>query len=122
MNDYICFTGHRNKLCDLIDLEWINYILPDKIWIHGGAEGFDTQIAVFSATQFIESKIFKPDYKKYKDNPKYAPIARNHEMVEMSKIVVTNWDGRQVGGTYDTVKYAISKNLLVLRLPSTNIP
>jgi predicted Rossmann fold nucleotide-binding protein DprA/Smf involved in DNA uptake len=45
--------------------------------ISGNAIGVDRNCEMWAKSRNIPVKIIKPDYKKYADNPKYAPIARN---------------------------------------------
>lgn len=103
----ICFTGHRNKMSDNASLLEIWLSNRQAKWIHGGAEGFDTQVQKFIEYHGIDHQIFPPEYEKYPDNPKYAPLARNFQMVDMCDLVVACYDRRKSGGTFRTVEYAM---------------
>lgn len=65
----IGFTGHRNKLCNEQSLLRIEDRYPGATWIHGGADGFDTQVnAVALKLGKIEGDtliVIRPDYKRY---------------------------------------------------------
>ncbi len=105
----ICFTGHRDCVTHQSELEAIRFKYKGAKWIHGGAkDGFDKQVAEFIEWDGnIEFEVFRPEYNRYP--PQYAPIKRNHHMVDIALLVVACWDGRTTGGTFDTKEYAISK-------------
>lgn len=117
----ICFTGHRNRVADPQMIAGVKDAYPNARWINGGAEGFDTQVTLCAKKLGIEVEVVRPNYDKYKATSKYAPIARNHEMVDRADMVVACWDGRVVGGTFDTIKYAISKHKLIMVLPPLEV-
>ena len=84
---------------------WSDFILsiceyyqlhPNQV-ISGGADGIDSCAEVFSTTYEIPFKEIKPDYIKYKDRPKYAPIARNKEMAKEGDTLLLIWDGKSFG-------------------------
>lgn len=110
----IVFTGHRDAICATESLDLIHADNPDSIWIHGGVEGFDTQIATYAAEHGIQTICIKPDYKKYP--AKVAPLRRNDLMLSMADSVVALYDGRSTGGTKYTVEKAKK-----LHLPITYI-
>jgi hypothetical protein len=120
----IGFTGHRNKIAPDSDIERIINDYPGATWIHGGAEGFDTQIhkagLIAGKVKGEDLIVICPNFKKY--HPKVAPIMRNHDIVDRSDLLVTCWDGREVGGTYSTIQYAISKGKPVVHLDAIEFP
>lgn len=73
--------------------------------IHGGAVGVDS-IAEDAAEQCqIPTRVLRPDYKAHANCPKYAPLARNIEIVKLSDLVIAFWDGKSKG-TLHTIKQA----------------
>ena len=109
----ILFTGHRDKICDLRDLEEVHKSFPEATWLCGGARGVDQSVMDFALKENISMKVVKPDYDKYPG--KYAPLARDKEMVEAANLVVAFYDGRNTGGTLYTMNYAnkLGKRVLV---------
>jgi hypothetical protein len=107
----IGFSGHRDKFCNVNDLYYIRNRYRGAIWCHGGASGFDTQVDNFAKENNISVIVMRPDYDKYKDKPKYAPLARNKEIVNKSAVMVFLWDGRKEGGTYFTYQYTLEKGV-----------
>jgi hypothetical protein len=80
--------------------------------IHGGAEGVD-KIAQEAAEQSkVPTRILRPDYKAHPNCPKYAPLARNIEIVNQSNVVVAFWDGQSRGTLYTIKKAEIAGKLL----------
>lgn len=108
----IGFTGHRDKITNLFQLAGIQLDHPGAKWIHGGAKsGFDAQVHkhILRNQPAIPFEVFEPEYDKYPQNPKYAPLARNREkIVEPCDLLVACYDGRVHGGTYDTIRHAKS--------------
>jgi hypothetical protein len=103
------FTGHRDKLAKISELDRIHNLYPESVWIEGGADGFDKQVKQFGESKGHLVIEVKPDYKTYKDKPKFAPVARNRDMIHMlsdGDIVVALYDGRPNGGTKGTIDYA----------------
>jgi hypothetical protein len=115
---YIAFTGHRDRNTTREALDNIMHLHPGATWVHGGAIGFDTQVAEYARAHGIPTVVIRPDYKKFADRPKYAPLARNKEIVDMSMCLYACYDGRNVGGTKFTVNYAKEKGKLVYILPA----
>lgn len=109
----IAFTGHRDKQVDAAELVNIMTRYPGAVWVHGGAKGFDSQVAEFASRNRIEQVIIRPNYSIGRN----APLIRNRKIVDMGDILVACYDGRNSGGTYYTVNYAhkISKPVHVLR-------
>lgn len=102
----LAFTGHRDQTVDPAELERLVTEYPDHVWTHGGADGFDRQVDDFARARGIKREKIRPDYKKYADRPKFAPLARNEVIVDGAALLVACYDGRQVGGTFYTVEYA----------------
>jgi hypothetical protein len=112
----ITFTGHRDRLAREEDLASIHDEFPEAVWIHGGAFGFDTQIADYCRNWGILQLEVVPNY----EHPGHleAPLRRNRQMVDAGDLVVACWDGRTTGGTYYTVQYANRKGKPVRSLAS----
>lgn len=76
--------------------DYFEFKKPEGI-ISGGALGVDRAAEVFAEKYKIPVRIFLPDYKLYKNNPKFAPIARNGLMAEAADGLVAIWDGKSRG-------------------------
>lgn len=61
--------------------------------IHGGADGFDQMANSEAYMAGCRINTIRPDYKRYADRPKYAPIARNEEIVKQCDVLVAYWNG-----------------------------
>lgn len=113
------FTGHRNKITTVFWFQKVFRLWPpgnNTVWVHGGAEGFDSQVQDFAEIHGIETEIIQPDYDAY---PKHlAPLARNRQIVNSVTAMVACWDGRDSGGTFYTMKYAASHGHPILVLPA----
>lgn len=111
----IVFTGHRDCLANESDLDSLydEFSMDDIpiLWVYGGAKtGFDNQIQLYIEKRIIPFEVYLPQYDKY--SPKFAPIARNHQMIDLKPdLLVALWDGRKFGGTNDTIEYAKSKGV-----------
>lgn len=112
----IGFTGHRNKTISMAILKNIARNFPNETWVHGGANGFDSQVEEFAKKSNIKQIIIKPDYSK----GRAAPLIRNRTIVDMCHTIFACYDGRQNGGTYYTINYAKkSKKRVIIHEPST---
>lgn len=112
----IGFTGHRNKTIDEKILEDIMLSFPAETWVHGGAIGFDSQVARFARKNNIKQIVVRPDY----SNGRAAPLIRNRTIVDMCRIIFACYDGRKSGGTYYTINYAQkSGKQIVIHEPNT---
>jgi hypothetical protein len=100
----IGFTGHRDRYLSEPALEALAEEFPGAVWVHGGAAGFDTQVAVFARAYHIPQEVIRPDYHLH--HPKRAPLLRNEIIVNRTELLVACYDGRTTGGTYYTVRYA----------------
>jgi hypothetical protein len=120
----IVFTGHRDRRADPEELRRLHTVYPDAIWIHGGARGFDTQvndlgIDLGKSAEDGTMIVVRPEYKKFPGRERAAPQARNRTMVDMlgnGDLLVALFDGRLSGGTFETIKYAESRRIRVMRL------
>lgn len=109
------FSGHRTLRtggwgrCDTGLLSRLARVYAGAAWVHGGAEGFDRQVDEYAVEHGMEVERIRPNYAAYPDRPKYAPIARNYQIVDSVDAMVFLWDGRESGGTWDCLKYAKRK-------------
>jgi hypothetical protein len=96
----VAFTGHRDsgttKAC-------LDNIPKDAIWIHGGAEGFDSQVERYAQMYGVRTKVIKPDYEQFGKN---APLIRNAAIIASADLLVACYDGRTYGGTFYTINLA----------------
>lgn len=112
---HIAFSGHRDRqLYNLDLLKIINEMIPNYVWVHGGAFGFDLQVEIFARKENLERVIVRPDYKSFGGHR--APLQRNEKIVDMADIVFIFWDGRTSGGTYHTYKYAVKNHVPAINL------
>ena len=117
----IVFTGHRDKQANENDLAAIAARFPGSVWMHGGAIGFDSQVARYAAKHGIPVQAVLPDYARFPS--KVAPLRRNTAMVAQAGAVVALWDGRERGGTFDTITKARRAGLAVILLaPGLPLP
>ena len=98
----IGFTGHRNRITG--ELSYIHTLYPDAVWVHGGAEGFDTQVDQYAKEHGITVEVIRPEYDKFPDH--VAPLLRNEDIVNGTDLLIACYDGRKTGGTRYTVEYA----------------
>ncbi|PHN01270.1 DUF2493 domain-containing protein [Flavilitoribacter nigricans] len=83
--------------------------------LHGGARGADQLAARFAQINGLAVQVIRPDYRNYPE--KLAPLLRNTELVALADAVIAFYGPKgKVGGTYDTVKKALAKNLPVTEL------
>ena len=113
MKEVIGFTGHRNVLCDEENLKYIeNEYGNDAIWVHGGAVGFDSQVADYAKNHNIAQVVLEPLYDLF--DGRKAPIHRNCSIVRCCNQLVACYDGRVGGGTRFTIDYAVKFNKQVI--------
>lgn len=133
----IAFTGHRNRKAAPENFErlWEEFGTPagqalhgELIVIHGGAEGFDSQVDTFFREKGwdagFDPVVLRPNYDWYRRDPRvaisarYAPLARNAQMVKLAKaaggFLVALYDGRPHGGTVQTLQEAHRAHLRVV--------
>lgn len=119
----IGFTGHRDWLCDHQSLLRIEQRYPGATWVHGGAEGFDTQVndvALLLGKELgLTLRVVRPDYMLY--HPKQAPLMRNMVIVNMVSLLVACYDGRKTGGTHQCINYAKGKVPVEYVTPVTRV-
>jgi hypothetical protein len=65
--------------------------------IHGNAEGVDRSADVYCTLNSIPVRGVSPDYEKFSDNPKYAPLARNKKMFKQADAVIAIIEGESRG-------------------------
>lgn len=118
--DAIGFTGHRNRRAKEGELETVHAQYPNKIWVHGGADGFDTQVDKYANAHGIRCTVLKPDYKGHVDH--YAPLERNEVIVDVTSMLVACFDGRNYGGTRYTINYAKRLNRSIWYLAWEELP
>jgi hypothetical protein len=83
--------------------------------LHGGARGADQLADRFARAHELTVQVIRPDYQHYPE--KLAPLMRNTELVALADAVMAFYGPRgQTGGTYDTVKKALARNLPVTEL------
>lgn len=99
----ISFTGHRDRICSIGELNDLKKYAGDCIWRHGGARGFDSFVSKYCKDNNIEEVVIRPEYDKY---GRAAPIIRNRTIIEGSILLVACYDGREYGGTFYTVNLA----------------
>ena len=95
-SNYKTFCKYVERFVDLTEVDLI---------ISGGAIGTDTMAEQLANDHGIDTKIIKPDYNKYKNNPKYAPIARNEIIAKECNVMIAfrNDNSR---GTDSAIKFA----------------
>ena len=136
-----CFSGHRHLGLDFSRQELKNVIVGlieegYKIFIVGGALGFDTEVAIAvlqlkkkykdiklhiyvpcigqeSRWQKKDIKLYNAILKRadYVDMPSYyynneCMKIRNYKMVDNASYLVTYFNGNQISGTAQTIRYA----------------
>jgi predicted Rossmann fold nucleotide-binding protein DprA/Smf involved in DNA uptake len=92
---------------------------PGSTWVHGGAEGFDTQVNDFALTNGFQPEVIPPDYNAYP--PKQAPLERNKVIVGKCDLLVACYDGRKRGGTYQAINYALKQGKEIHYVPAVKI-
>lgn len=108
------FTGHRDRKFDEAALRKIvETPHPDVVWIHGGAQGFDSLVEEVAASLGIKTTIIRPDYAKY---GRGAPLVRDREIVDQADFMIAGYDGRTHGGTYYTIQYAKRQKKQVIEI------
>ncbi len=82
--------------------------------VSGGAKGADSLGEKYAIDNFIDTLIFKPDWKRY---GRGAGFVRNKEIINNCDIVVAFWDGKSKG-TKNSIDLARKQNKTV-RIIST---
>jgi predicted Rossmann fold nucleotide-binding protein DprA/Smf involved in DNA uptake len=95
-------------LCEVLD----EYLKDITELISGGADGADKMGARWARKRGIETRVFEPNHKKYKQ----AYHHRNRLIAEACDFVVAFWDGSSTGTKY-TIDYArrIGKPVKLIR-------
>ena len=99
----IAFTGHRDKTSSDVTLAALHAEFPEATWVHGGAVGFDSQVAAYAASHAIPQVVIRPNYDRY---GRKAPLIRNRTIVDRADLLIACYDGRKTGGTFYTIQYA----------------
>jgi len=73
-----------------------------ELIISGGAKGADKLAEKYAEENGIETKIFKPNWKRY---GKGAGLIRNRQIVENADLIIAFWDGKSKGTEF-SVNYA----------------
>ena len=82
----------------LRDLDLAAYIPPEaEEIITGGAYGIDTLAEQYANSRGIPVRVFRPAYDLL---GKWAPLARNDQIVDAADLVVAVWDGVSTGTRY----------------------
>lgn len=107
VRNVLAIIGSRDMVdVDLFNTEidkWIHtHGAPDEI-VSGGARGADKFGEMYANKNKIKIKIFLPDYNKYPG--KYAPIARNTQIIEYSTHVLA-FPSKKGRGTQDAMRKA----------------
>ncbi len=82
----------------LQDVDLAAYIPPEaEEIITGGAYGIDTLAEQYANSRGIPVRVFRPAYELL---GKWAPLARNDQIVDAADLVVAVWDGVSTGTRY----------------------
>lgn len=113
----VAFTGHRDRRADFDTLlsEVLRVTGPETLFRHGGAEGFDTQVAKLLEGPELIVHVYKPNYDKYGNS---APLKRNDAMLNGADLLIACWDGRKQGGTFYTICQAAQMGIKTIILPA----
>jgi predicted Rossmann fold nucleotide-binding protein DprA/Smf involved in DNA uptake len=88
-----------------------------ELLISGNAIGVDRNCEIWAKAHSIPVKLIKPDYEKHKENPKYAPIARNRDIASECDVLVAFLPTSGSNGTQSTINYAKDLNKKVIIVP-----
>jgi hypothetical protein len=113
----IAFSGHRNRVTDIQELAKIAAEFQGAVWVHGGAAGFDAQVAEYATAHRIPERVLPPDYETY---GRVAPFVRTREIVSQADLLVACWDGREKGGTAEAIRCARKRGIPVRFLPAVD--
>lgn len=92
-------------------LEYFLQNLPDFSLVSGGAKsGADSLIKRYAIENNYLLAEYLPEYDKFPDNPKIAPLKRNKTIMENADMVIAFWDGVS-RGTKDALSHAEKLNL-----------
>lgn len=87
--------------------------------VSGGATGADFLAEQFAARHKIKLTRFLPNYKKFADRPKYAPLDRNKQIAEYCDKAIA-FSVNNSGGTRYTIEVlrSINKPTIVVNINS----
>ncbi|MBC7475357.1 MAG: hypothetical protein H7263_13790 [Candidatus Sericytochromatia bacterium] len=99
----LSITGSRSISISFAD---ITHHLPEQITsiISGGALGVDSIVADYAQAHDIELQVIRPQYSSFA-NSRFAPLARNTDIISHSDYCLFFWDGRS-RGTAHTISEA----------------
>jgi hypothetical protein len=80
--------------------------------VSGGALGADSFGEKYAKERGYKITQFLPDYKKFKNQPRYAPIHRNKQMAEYADTLIAFWD-RESRGTKSMIELAQQNKLKI---------
>jgi hypothetical protein len=89
---------------------YLSRFLEDKdnlTIVHGNAIGVDYLANDWAREKGIKTEIYEPEYDKYP--PKYAPIKRNQQIIDVSDYLIAITTGSS--GTASTLKMAQKKGI-----------
>ncbi len=98
-------TGHRNRTANPDEIR--SALDGATLVLHGGAAGFDQQVAAIANQLGIATEAVQPDYTTH---GRAATFVRNRQIVDRCHTLLACYDGRTTGGTYDTIRYATRHN------------
>jgi len=89
---------------------------------HGGAGGVDKWAKEVGKQFKVVPHVIRPDYVKHAQNPRYAPIARNGEIVDCSDIMLFFWDCESRGTADAILKCCESGKFGLIYTDAHNLP
>lgn len=125
-------TGHRDlRRIDAVKIadKFVNMMNKDDILIVGGAKGWDYLITERAIEKGIKLWLYVPwrahDIERFRHHAEIIKISnigkgtyhianffiRNQWIVDDCGILFAYWDGKEKGGTWDTVRRAQKKNV-----------
>lgn len=116
----VAIVGRRTFTDDVLferTMKWLRVQELATLVISGGAEGADTLAKEWAQQHGVPLKEILPDYKKYSGNPKFAPIARNMDIVLAADMVIAFWDGVPEKGTWNVIQLALEKCKQLIIIP-----
>jgi predicted Rossmann fold nucleotide-binding protein DprA/Smf involved in DNA uptake len=90
-----------------------------EVLISGNAIGVDRNCEVWAAKHGIPVERVKPDYKRYRDEPRFAPIARNWIIAETcDELVAFRPEDGSSRGAQSTIDRALKLGKKVTIVPT----
>jgi hypothetical protein len=107
--ELVGFTGHRDRVVDEAALDMVRERHPNAAWVHGDCPlGFDAFVDAYAKRHGIRRIPIRP-----KSRTAAHYLERDREIVDAVSILYACWDGRKMGGTFYTQKYAQGKGVPV---------